>query len=87
MSTNFAELPKDLPRPVDDGATSHLPGVKLPSVALPATDGVSVNLGAMPGRVVIYVYPMTGRPDVQLPNGWDGIPGDRKSTRLNSSHQ
>jgi peroxiredoxin len=80
MSTNFTELPKDLPRPVDDGATSHLQGMKLPSVALPATDGMSVNLGTMPGRVVIYVYPMTGRPDMPLPDGWDGIPGARGCT-------
>jgi peroxiredoxin len=80
MSTNFTELPKDLPHPVDDGATSRLQGMKLPSVALPATDGMSVNLGTMPGRVVIYVYPMTGRPDMPLPDGWDGIPGARGCT-------
>jgi peroxiredoxin len=26
------------------------------------------------------VYPMTGRPDVPLPDGWDGIPGARGCT-------
>jgi peroxiredoxin len=80
MSSNFSELPKDLPRPVDDGAAYHLQGMKLPSVALPATNGASVDLGAIPERVVIYVYPMTGRAGLPLPDGWDGIPGARGCT-------
>jgi len=80
MSTNFFELPKDLPRPVDDGAASHLEGMKMPSVGLDATDGKTVDLGAIPGRFVLYVYPMTGRPGVRLPDGWDSIPGARGCT-------
>ncbi len=80
MSTNFSELPKDLPRPVDDGAASHLQGMRLPSLTLPATDGTEVNLAAIPGRFVLYVYPMTGRPGVPLPEGWDAIPGARGCT-------
>ena len=80
MNTNFSELPKDLPRPIDDGAASHLQGIKLPNVALAATNGAIVDLGAIPGRFVVYVYPMTGRPGVPLPDGWDGIPGARGCT-------
>lgn len=80
MSTNLSELPKDLPRPIDDGAASHLPGMKLPRVALVATNDATVDLGAIPGRFVLYVYPMTGRPGVPLPDGWDGIPGARGCT-------
>jgi peroxiredoxin len=80
MSTNISELPKDLPRPVDDGAASHLPGMNLPQLVLPATDGAHVDLAAIPGRCVIYLYPMTGRPGVPLPEGWDGIPGARGCT-------
>lgn len=80
MSTNFFELPKDLPRPVDDGTASHLEGMKMPSVGLDATDGKTVDLGAIPGRFVLYVYPMTGRPGVRLPDGWDSIPGARGCT-------
>jgi peroxiredoxin len=80
MSTNFFPLPKDLPRPVDDGAASHLQGMRLPKLDLPATDGADVDLRTIPGRVVIYVYPMTGRPGVPLPDGWDGIPGARGCT-------
>jgi peroxiredoxin len=29
---------------------------------------------------VLYVYPMTGRPGVALPEGWDEIPGARGCT-------
>jgi hypothetical protein len=32
-------LPENLPVPQDDGATRHLVGMRLPDVALPATDG------------------------------------------------
>jgi peroxiredoxin len=80
LSSGRFDLPKDLPRPVDDGAARHLQGMALPAVVLPATDGASVDLSRIPGRVVIYVYPMTGRPGRALPEGWDGIPGARGCT-------
>ena len=38
------------------------------------------NIRELKGRWVIYVYPMTGRPGVPLPDGWDGIPGARGCT-------
>ena len=80
MSTNFTELPKNLPVPQDDGAANHLFGSVLPDVALPSTDGSTVNLGKLNGRWVIYIYPMTGRPGVPLPDGWDAIPGAKGCT-------
>jgi len=73
-------LPEDLPVPLDDGAARHLPGMRLPDLALPATDGSSVNLSKLDGRTVIYAYPRTGRPGAQLPTGWDAIPGARGCT-------
>lgn len=69
-----------LPRPQDDGAARHLPGVVLPDLVLPATDGMSVNLSRLSGRTVIFAYPMTGTPGVPLPDGWDLIPGARGCT-------
>ncbi|QMU57084.1 MAG: redoxin family protein [Boseongicola sp.] len=69
-----------IPAPEDDGLADHLLGMALPAVALEATDGASVDLSALEGRSVVYVYPMTGRPDVALPDGWDGIPGARGCT-------
>ena len=80
MSTNLNEIPTDLPAPVDDGAAAHLAGSFLPDLALTATDGSRVNLAQLSGRHIIYVYPMTGRPGLPLPDGWDGIPGARGCT-------
>lgn len=80
MSTSLSQLPKDLPVPVDDGAASHLEGSLLPNLTLVNTDGSGVNMAELCGRWVIYVYPMTGRPDIPLPDGWDGIPGARGCT-------
>ena len=80
MSTSFTELPKDLPIPVDDGAAGHLEGMTFAPIGLRSTDGTMVELGSLPGQFVIYVYPMTGRPGVPLPEGWDAIPGARGCT-------
>ena len=76
----LTELPQDLPIPVDDGACNHLLGKSLPSIALPSTQGESVDLSLLTGRVVVYCYPMTGQPGISLPDGWDAIPGARGCT-------
>lgn len=73
-------LPAGIPAPQDDGATLHLRGLTLPSVPLPATDGSIVDLSALPGRTVVYIYPRTGRPGEPPPDGWDAIPGARGCT-------
>ena len=80
--TNFVETPDwtTIPAPSDDGAARHLPGSRMPSVLLPATDGTTVDLSALRGRVVIYAYPRTGQPGVPNPDGWDLIPGARGCT-------
>ena len=73
-------LPDGLPVPVDDGLAAHLTGMHLPDVLLEATNGLFVNLADFKRRRVIYVYPLTGQPDVALPSGWDQIPGARGCT-------
>lgn len=73
--TSLPGLPNDLPIPVDDGACEHLAGLKLPDLLLPSTKGGAVNLSSLKGLSVIYIYPMTGRPDIPLPEGWESIPG------------
>lgn len=70
-----------IPAPVDDGAARHLAGMSLPDLALPATDGTQVSLGALPGRTVVFIYPRTGVPgQVSIIEGWDEIPGARGCT-------
>ena len=69
-----------IPSPADDGKTDHLVGYRLPDLDLTATDGATVNLSALSGITVVYIYPMTGRPDRDLPDGWNMIPGARGCT-------
>ena len=69
-----------LPVPQDDGAASHLPGMHIPSIPLPATDGSTIDLASLAGRVVLFAYPRTGVPDQPNPPGWDQIPGARGCT-------
>jgi peroxiredoxin len=79
--TNVNQLPPNLPRPKDDGGARHLKGMALPDLELPSTGNRRVNLSKVAAsRIVIYAYPMTGRPDRQLPRGWDDIPGARGCT-------
>lgn len=74
-------LPANLPVPVDDGACKHLPGLPVPSMKLRSTSDRWVDLAeARKGRVIVYCYPRTGRPDEPLLPGWDAIPGARGCT-------
>ncbi|MGH2374481.1 MAG: peroxiredoxin [Candidatus Methylomirabilaceae bacterium] len=77
---NVYELPDNIPVPLDDGACAHLPGMRLPVVALMSTSGRLVDLSALAGTHVVYCYPRTGKPDVQPPAGWNEIPGARGCT-------
>ncbi|AIZ45851.1 BcpB protein [Deinococcus radiopugnans] len=78
--SRLERLPEGLVAPVDDGACDHLPGLRLPALALPATTGPSVDLSSLPGLTVLYAYPRTGQPDQPLPTDWDVIPGARGCT-------
>lgn len=69
-----------IPAPQDDGAASHLPGSRLPAITLAASAGSPVALDQLSGQTVIYAYPMTGRPNTPLPDGWDQLPGARGCT-------
>jgi peroxiredoxin len=78
---DLTSIPADLPVPEDDGAADHLPGTAMPALAFPGTAGETVRVDQFgPGRTVLYVYPRTGRPDTELPDGWDQIPGARGCT-------
>jgi peroxiredoxin len=80
MTDDVYTLPPDLPVPEDDGAAEHLVGMMLPQLVLESSRGpVSLReLGLE--RLVLYVYPRTGRPGEPSPPGWDAIPGARGCT-------
>jgi peroxiredoxin len=79
--SDYQQLPSNLPAPRDDGAADHLPGAAMPSLVLGDTAGNEVSLDRLgPARTVLYVYPLSGRPGVDLPEGWDAIPGARGCT-------
>src|ERR1039458_6300583 len=81
MTDRDFPLPDDLPRPVDDGAADHLTDQALPGLRLRSTDARVIVLASLgQPRAVLYLYPMTGRPGIALPEGWDLIPGARGCT-------
>jgi peroxiredoxin/DNA-binding transcriptional MerR regulator len=78
---DYSSLPADLPAPEDDGAAEHLPGTIVPPIALVSTAGADIRLDTLgPRHTVIYIYPLTGRPGIDLPAGWNSIPGARGCT-------
>jgi peroxiredoxin len=55
----------------------------MPAITLPSTPGGPTRVDVAPGdheRLVVYAYPMTGRPEIDNPDGWDEIPGARGCT-------
>jgi len=55
--------------------------MSIPRVRLRATDGVEHDIAEeTSGTAVVYVYPQTGVPGVEMPAGWDAIPGARGCT-------
>ena len=65
---------------MDDGSAKHLEGMALPDISLSSTSGISIKLSALAGNTVIYIYLMSGKPGIPLPDGWDEIPGARGCT-------
>jgi peroxiredoxin len=79
--TGIMALPPNLPVPVDDGRARHLKGLRLPSISLKATGGLSVDLSGVSNRAVVFAYPRTGQINQPpLVKDWDLIPGARGCT-------
>jgi len=73
-------LPPDLPVPQDDGATDHLLGQMLPQLTLDSSQGPQSLRALAQDRVVLYIYPRSGRPGRVIGAEWDAIPGARGCT-------
>ena len=80
MTHDVYTLPPDLPAPIDDGAADHLLGTMLPQLTLDSSQGPVSMRELSRERLVLYIYPRTGRPDRPVPEGWDAIPGARGCT-------
>ncbi len=80
LGDDIFTIPDDLPVPEDDGAADHLLDAAVPPIALKATTEEIVRLDELRGRTVVFCYPRTGRPDEELPPGWNAIPGARGCT-------
>ncbi|MER7894473.1 MerR family transcriptional regulator [Micromonospora sp. NPDC094482] len=60
---------------------ADLAGGAMPPLAFYATDGRPINLSALgAGRTVIFVYPLSGRPGVDLPHSLLEVHGARAGT-------
>jgi len=75
------DVPKTIPRPVDDGLASHLFGSSVPAdVVLTSTSDASINLAALPGLTILFVYPRTAAPGEAVTEEWNNTPGARGCT-------
>ena len=62
-------------------AMNTLKNNSFPNISLPNQDGNLLNLDRLDTfRMVLYFYPMTGRPDKPLPDNWNNIPGAKGCT-------
>ena len=67
--------------PENEGDMIILKNKTFPNISLPNQDGNLLNLDRLDTfRMVLYFYPMTGRPDRPLPNNWNNIPGAKGCT-------
>lgn len=63
------------------GGMNTLKNKNFPNISLPNQDGNLLNLYRLDTfRMVLYFYPMTGRPDRPLPDNWNEIPGAKGCT-------
>ena len=67
--------------PENEGDMNRLKNKNFPNISLPNQDGNLLNLHRLDTfRMVLYFYPMTGRPDRPLPDNWNNIPGAKGCT-------
>lgn len=55
----------------------HIKNALLPDHAFATTTNETVNLSALAGTTILYIYPRTSPPEGKPIKGWDTIPGAR----------
>ena len=65
----------------NDYDMNTLKNTNFPNISLSNQDGNLLNLHRLDTfRMILYFYPMTGRPDRPLPKNWNNIPGAKGCT-------
>ena len=65
----------------NEGVVDTLKNKNFTNISIPNQDGNLLNLHRIDTfRMVLYFYPMTGRPDRPLPDNWNNIPGAKGCT-------
>jgi len=83
---NLNDLPENLSEPKEDKTCDHLLNLTIPDISLPTQNGNLLKINRFDTfKLIIFCYPMTGRPDRPLPENWDSIPGARGCTSQNCS--
>ena len=73
---DLKKLIPDYPTHKDYEKYDHLKSFKLPEISLPNQEGNLLKLNRNDTfKIVLYCYPMTGRPDRALPDNWNNIKG------------
>ena len=67
--------------PEDEGHVKNLKNKSFPNISLPNQEGNLLCLHRLDTfRLVLYFFPMTGRPDRPLPDNWNNISGAKGCT-------
>ena len=84
MNHDLTKIPKDLPRPENDGACDHLLGMTITNITLPSTNHDSLSIDEINTHfVILYFFPMMALPGKNIPLEWNNIPGARGCTPQN----
>lgn len=67
----------------DEGDAKQLKNKNFPNISLPNQEGNLLRLNRLDTfRMILFFFPMTGRPDRPLPKNWNNIPEAKGSTLL-----
>ena len=67
----------------DEGDAKQLKNKNFPNISLPNQEGNLLRLDRLDTfRMILFFFPMTGRPDRPLPENWNNIPEAKGSTLL-----
>ena len=79
MNKDFTKLPKNLPRPTNDRAASHLLEEKMPNIILASTKDSSLDFSNIEQKyAILYFFPRMIMPGMNLPSGWNDMPGSKQ---------